>query len=102
MDARIKSAEKANAVPPSALLYNRKNGLYISKHRTGVGHKLENVVTGNTTARAYEPRYIRLNANDNVANVINDLGLPAKTRFLCRLDLRSFVPQRHNAALADI
>src|SRR5258708_6387935 len=102
MDARIKSAEKANAVPPSALLYNRKNGLYISKHRTGVGHKMENVVTGNATARAYEPRYIRLNANDNVAIGVNDLGLPAKTRFPCGLELRSFVPQGHKVALADI
>src|SRR5258708_29599257 len=102
MDGRIKSAEKANAVPPSALLYNRKNGLYISKHRTGVGHKMENVVTGNATARAYEPRYIRLNANDNVAIVVNDLGLPAKSRFACGLELRSFVPQGHKVALADI
>src|SRR5258708_7163587 len=102
MDARIKAAEKTNAVPPSALLYNRKNGLYISKPRTGVGHKMENVVTGNATARAYEPRYIRLNANDNVAIVVNDLGLPAKTRFPCGLELRSFVPQGHKVALADI
>src|SRR5258708_2386407 len=102
MDARIKAAEKTNAVPPSALLYNRKNGLYISKPRTGVGHKMENVVTGNATARAYEPRYIRLNANDNVAVVGNDLGLAGKMCFHCSLELRSFVPQVQKVALADI
>src|SRR5260370_41078552 len=63
---------------------------------------MESVVTGNATAQAYEPRYIRLNANDNVALVVNDLGLPPKTRFACGLELRSFVPQRHKGALSDI
>lgn len=63
---------------------------------------MESVVTGNAAAQALEPRYIRLNANDNVAIVVNDLGLPAKTRFACGLELRSFVPQGHKVALADI
>jgi hypothetical protein len=34
--------------------------------------------------------------------VVNDLGLPAKTRFACGLELRSFVPQGHKVALSDI
>jgi galactarate dehydratase len=50
---------------------------------------------GNATTQAFEPRYIRLDANDNVAIVVNDLGLPAKTRFACGLELRNFVPQGH-------
>jgi len=57
---------------------------------------------GAATAQAYEPRYIRLDANDNVAIVVNDLGLPAKTRFACGLELLNFVPQGHKVALADI
>src|SRR5260370_15527139 len=54
------------------------------------------------TGQAYEPRYIRLDANDNVAIVVIDFGLPAKTRFSCGLELRNFVPQGHKVALADI
>ena len=57
---------------------------------------------GTATAQAFEPRYIRLDANDNVAIVVNDLGLPARTRFACGLELRSFVPQGHKVALCDI
>ena len=59
-------------------------------------------MTGATTAKTYEPRYIRLDANDNVAIVVNDLGLPARTRFPCGLELREFVPQGHKVALVDI
>ena len=59
-------------------------------------------MTGTATAQAFEPRYIRLDANDNVAIVVNDLGLPANTRFPCGLALRNFVPQGHKVALADI
>jgi galactarate dehydratase len=62
----------------------------------------ENFVTGTATAQAYEPRYIRLDPRDNVAIVVNDLGLPAKSRFACGLELRSFVPQGHKVALSDI
>jgi len=54
------------------------------------------------TAQAFEPRYIRLDANDNVAIVVNDFGLPEKTRFPCGLELRNFVPQGHKVALADM
>src|SRR5258708_10895035 len=63
---------------------------------------MQDFVTGTATAQAYEPRYIRLDPNDNVAIVVNDLGLPAKTRFACGLELRSFVPQGHKVALSDI
>ena len=59
-------------------------------------------MTKHATVPAFEPRYIRLDANDNVAIVVNDFGLPAKTRFPCGLELRNFVPQGHKVALADI
>ena len=47
-----------------------------------------------------EPRYIKLNARDNVAIVVNDFGLPAGSRFPCGLELRAFVPQGHKTALS--
>ncbi len=37
-------------------------------------------MTAKATPNAYEPRYIRLDANDNVAIVVNDLGLARKAR----------------------
>lgn len=49
-----------------------------------------------------QPRYIKLNARDNVAIVVNDFGLPAGSRFACGLTLRAFVPQGHKTALVDI
>src|ERR1700761_7161939 len=49
-----------------------------------------------------EPRYIKLNARDNVAIVVNDFGLPAGTQFPCGLELKAFVPQGHKTALVDI
>jgi galactarate dehydratase len=48
------------------------------------------------------PRYIRLDDRDNVAIVVNDLGLPAGSRFACGLTLIQYVPQGHKVALADI
>jgi galactarate dehydratase len=51
---------------------------------------------------AEQPRYIKLNARDNVAIVVNDFGLPAGSRFPCGLELKSFVPQGHKTALSDI
>src|SRR5262249_57858247 len=48
------------------------------------------------------PRYIKLNARDNVAIVVNDFGLPKGSRFPCGLELRAFVPQGHKTALIDI
>ena len=49
-----------------------------------------------------EPRYIKLNERDNVAIVVNDLGLPPGSRFSCGLELKAFVPQGHKTALVDI
>jgi galactarate dehydratase len=54
------------------------------------------------TSKAYDPRYIKLDAADNVAIVVNDFGLPAGTLFPDGLELRSFVPQGHKVALLDI
>ena len=72
------------------------------RRRYGRRTRKENFVTETATAQAYEPRYIRLDPGDNVAIVVNDLGLPAKSRFACGLELRSFVPQGHKVALSDI
>ncbi|MCW2128008.1 galactarate dehydratase [Bradyrhizobium elkanii] len=49
-----------------------------------------------------EPRYIKLNACDNVAIVVNDFGLPAGTRFPCGLALKNSVPQGHKVAMVNI
>src|SRR5579859_301341 len=48
------------------------------------------------------PRHIRLHAEDNVAIVVNALGLPEGTVFPDGLVLRDFVPQAHKVALEDI
>ena len=48
------------------------------------------------------PRTIRVNARDNVAIVVNDLGLPKGTALDNGLSLREFVPQGHKVALSDI
>src|SRR6476661_1095894 len=55
-----------------------------------------------SVAAKEKPRYIKLNAKDNVAIVVNDFGLPAGSRFACGLTLRAFVPQGHKTALVDI
>lgn len=49
-----------------------------------------------------EPRRIQVNPADNVAIVVNSLGLPAGTAFADGLVLNQFVPQGHKMALADI
>jgi len=72
------------------------------RRQDGAGAGNGTLVTGTATAQAFEPRYIRLDPNDNVAIVVNDLGLPARTRFACGLELRNFVPQGHKVALSDI
>lgn len=46
-------------------------------------------MTNHSQQHAYEPRYIRLDASDNVAIMVNDLGLPAKSRFACGFELRT-------------
>ena len=45
------------------------------------------------------PLYIRIHANDNVAIVANDGGLPAGSVFPCGLTLVERVPQGMHAAL---
>jgi galactarate dehydratase len=48
------------------------------------------------------PRRIQVDRRDNVAIVVNALGLPAGTAFPDGLVLNHFVPQGHKVALADI
>lgn len=48
------------------------------------------------------PRYIRLNAADNVAVVVNDGGVPTGARFDDGLVTVEMVPQSHKVALVDI
>ncbi len=48
------------------------------------------------------PPFIRMHADDNVAIVANDGGLPAGTRFPSGLTLLDKVPQGHKLALVDI
>ena len=48
------------------------------------------------------PRRIQVRPRDNVAIVVNALGLPAGTAFPDGLVLNHFVPQGHKVALADI
>ena len=48
------------------------------------------------------PRRIQVAPGDNVAIVVNGLGLPAGTAFPDGLILNQFVPQGHKVALADI
>ncbi len=48
------------------------------------------------------PRRIQVDKRDNVAIVVNALGLPAGSQFADGLVLNHFVPQGHKVALADI
>jgi galactarate dehydratase len=48
------------------------------------------------------PRRIQVSPADNVAIIVNGLGLPAGTAFPDGLVLNHFVPQGHKVALADI
>jgi galactarate dehydratase len=48
------------------------------------------------------PLFIRMHANDNVAIVVNDGGLPAGATFPNGLQLREQVPQGHKVALVDL
>ena len=49
-----------------------------------------------------KPLYIRMHANDNVAIVVNDGGLPAGTEFPGEFVLQERVPQGHKIALVDM
>lgn len=55
-----------------------------------------------TLAVPGKPLYIRMHANDNVAIVVNDGGLPAGTEFPGEFVLKTRVPQGHKIALSDI
>ncbi len=55
-----------------------------------------------TLAATGKPLYIRMHANDNVAIVVNDGGLPAGTEFPGEFVLKTRVPQGHKIALTDI
>lgn len=46
--------------------------------------------------------YIKVNAKDNVAIVVNDGGLPVGTQFSAGLILIKHVPQGHKVTLMDI
>lgn len=48
------------------------------------------------------PLYIKVHDGDNVAIVVNTLGLPAGTAFADGLVLREFVPQGHKVALRNL
>ncbi len=48
------------------------------------------------------PRRIQVSPRDNVAIIVNSLGLPAGSVFADGLTLNHFVPQGHKVALADI
>ena len=48
------------------------------------------------------PRRIQVSPQDNVAIIVNALGLPAGTQFPDGLVLNHLVPQGHKVALADI
>ena len=48
------------------------------------------------------PRRIQVHADDNVAIIANDLGLPAGAEFPDGLTLNHFIPQGHKVALQDI
>ncbi|MCA0756884.1 galactarate dehydratase [Paenibacillus sp. N4] len=48
------------------------------------------------------PLYIKVNARDNVAIIVNSGGLPAGTGFACGLMLREGIPQGHKVALTDL
>ena len=49
-----------------------------------------------------EPRRIQVAPGDNVAIIVNSLGLPAGSKFPDGLVLNNFVPQGHKVALADV
>jgi galactarate dehydratase len=48
------------------------------------------------------PRYVRVDARDNVAIVVNGGGLPAGAEFPCGLRLSEAIPQAHKVALEPV
>jgi galactarate dehydratase len=64
-------------------------------------YSMSDPVTRNAEMITERPRLIRMDANDNVAIVVNDFGLAAGTlaEGVC---LRERVPQGHKVALVDL
>ena len=56
----------------------------------------------NKAAPHEPPRRIQVSPSDNVAIIVNSLGLPAGSTFPDGLTLNHFVPQGHKVALTDI
>lgn len=56
----------------------------------------------NETNQKEEPRYIKLNAKDNVAITVNFGGLREGAEFSCGLKLIEYVPQGHKISLKDL
>jgi len=48
------------------------------------------------------PRYIKVNASDNVAIVVNTVGAAAGTAFPDGLVAKDAIPQAHKIALEDL
>ena len=57
---------------------------------------------GPSKSVAEMPRYIRVDARDNVAIVVNQGGLPVGSRFADGLVLVEQVPEAHKVALVDL
>ncbi|SFC92232.1 galactarate dehydratase [Cupriavidus sp. OV038] len=64
--------------------------------------ELDSPVAAQAVAADPKPLYIRIHADDNVAIIANDGGLPAGTVFPCGLTLVERVPQGHKVALVDL
>ena len=64
--------------------------------------KTDNPVQAECAAPPNIPLYLRMHANDNVAIVVNDGGLPAGAEFPGEFVLRERVPQGHKIALRDL
>jgi hypothetical protein len=63
-----------------------------------MANNIDNQIVGNPEA----PRVIRMHADDNVAIVANDFGLPAGAQLPSGPALRERVPQGHKVALVDL
>jgi galactarate dehydratase len=63
-----------------------------------MAHNIDSPIVGNPGA----PRVIRMHADDNVAIVANDFGLPAGAQLPLGPTLRERLPQGHKVALIDL
>ena len=63
-----------------------------------MAHNIDSPIVGNPEA----PRVIRMHADDNVAIVANDFGIPAGVQLPSGPALRERVPQGHKVALVDL